>query len=356
LQASNYSVLDRAVHRLAFGTKFAQQVLCDLEERLYGEDIRRQPVEAPIFITALPRAGTTLLLQVLSRHPDVVTHTYRDMPFVLSPVIWGRLSRKFQIELTPSERSHSDGVMVNADSPEAFEEVLWLRQFPETFRASGLTTCGDDAGQRIWEPLADLIRRLIASRGHRGPGTPRYLSKNNANIARIPALQSAFPHARIIVPLRAPLDHALSMHRQHMRYLDIHRASGFAEAYMNDIGHFEFGRLHRPILFDGMKEVIASHDPATLDYWLAYWIVAYGHISRQSDIEILDMGAFTSSGDLAPTLDVLHLRHNQETLDAARDLVRPIRHYDTRNVVSPALLAEATALHEELGDRSKKRT
>lgn len=75
-----------------------------------------------------------------------------------------------------------------------------------------------------------------------------------------------------------------------MRYLDIHRASGFAEAYMNDIGHFEFGRLHRPILFDGMKEVIASHDPATLDYWLAYWIVAYGHISRQSDIEILDMG------------------------------------------------------------------
>lgn len=348
MQSSHYSLLDRAVHRLAFGTSFAQQILCDLETRLYGEQIARQPVDHPAFITALPRAGTTLLLEVLSKHPDVVTHTYRDMPFVMSPVIWGRMSGKFQVDLAKRERSHSDGMLVNADSPEAFEEVLWLRQTPEALNHGGVALCPHETAKAIRAPLSDMIRRLIASRALDGPGTPRYVSKNNANIARIPALRNAFPDAHILVPMRAPLDHAMSLHRQHMRYLDIHAQSRFTKAYMKDIGHFEFGALHRPILFDGMEQVISQHDPRSLDYWIGYWICAYRHLTGQADITFLDMERFTATGDLAPVLAVLGLGEDATTIEAARSMVRPIRRYDPPEGVSASLLDDAMALSEEI--------
>ncbi|MBV7378097.1 sulfotransferase [Maritimibacter dapengensis] len=345
MDALNYGFLDRAVHRLAFKVDFGQEMLRDMEERLYGAEIAKQPVDSPIFVTSLARAGTTLLLEILAKHPDVVTHTYRDMPFVLSPLMWRKLSGRFRVDLARRERSHSDGMLVDADSPEAFEEVMWLRECPELFGEDGIAL-GPETGDRIAEPKSDLIRRLIASRGP--ADAPRYVSKNNANIARLSAIRDAFPDARFVVPLRAPLDHAMSLHRQHMRYLDIHAESGFASDYMRDIGHFEFGDLHRPILFPGMDAVIEAHDPKSLDYWLAYWICAYRHIAERDDVCFVDMERFTRAPDVAELLKRLGLRADEATEQAGTALVLPIKRYDRPDGVSDALFESADALFQSL--------
>ena len=42
-------------------------------------------------------------------------------------------------------------------------------------------------------------------------GRTRYLSKNNNNILRLPALARAFPQALILIPFRDPLTHAASL-------------------------------------------------------------------------------------------------------------------------------------------------
>ena len=347
----NYSFLDRAVHRLAFNTSFGQQILCDLEMRLYGEEIMRQPVDNPIFVTALPRAGTTLLLELLSKHPDTVTHNYRDMPFVLSPIVWRRLSGRFQVDLARSERSHGDGMMVDVDSPEAFEEVFWLKTFPEMFGNSGIEPFHED-GREIRAPLMSLIRRLVASRADPAVRAPRYLSKNNANIARVSALKSAFPDARFLVPLRAPLDHAMSLHRQHLRYVKIHAESGFTQSYMRDIGHFEFGALHRPVLFDGMQAVQDRYDPLNLEYWVGYWTCAHRHLATLSSILFLDMKRFTSEPNVQFLLAELDLREDSATIDAAKQLIRPIRQYERRGGVPDTLLDTAESLFEEIRFRA----
>ena len=61
----SYSVLDRLIHRLAFATRGIQLTAADIEIALYGKAFRGVQVERPIFITSLPRAGTTLLLEML---------------------------------------------------------------------------------------------------------------------------------------------------------------------------------------------------------------------------------------------------------------------------------------------------
>jgi len=82
VSASPYSRLDRLTHRVAFGHRAVQDILAEIEATAFGKLWRDQPLVRPIFITSLPRAGTTLLLEVLARVVSVATHTYRDMPFV----------------------------------------------------------------------------------------------------------------------------------------------------------------------------------------------------------------------------------------------------------------------------------
>lgn len=333
------------VHRLAFSGGPAQKMLCDLESHIFGERLARVPVERPIFVTALPRAGTTLLLEILSGHPEVVTHTYRDMPFVLSPLIWRKLTGRFRVGLSRRERAHSDGVLVDADSAEAFEEVLWLRLFPEFYTEKGIPLWPDDCS-RFETPLTGLIQRLIASRGFEGARPLRYASKNNANIARLPALRNAFRDAHFVVPLRHPLDHAISLHRQHMRFLEIHSESEFAMSYMRDIGHFEFGAIHRPILFEGMAAAIEVQIPETLDYWLAYWTSTYRHLAGVKDVIFVDMERLTNGNLVGGLLSRLGLGEDPATMAAAERSIRPMKSYQRPHGVADSLLEEAVSVYE----------
>ncbi len=57
-----------------------------------------------MFVTALPRAGTTILLNLLVGTGSFASHTYRDMPFVLCPMIWQRFAKQFQVSDEARER------------------------------------------------------------------------------------------------------------------------------------------------------------------------------------------------------------------------------------------------------------
>ena len=94
--AGAYSRLERTLYRLAFAGLGVQKALADLEEHALADQLDRGAPQKPVFITSLPRAGTTLLLEVLSALPEFASHTYRDMPFVLSPMLWDKLSHGFR--------------------------------------------------------------------------------------------------------------------------------------------------------------------------------------------------------------------------------------------------------------------
>jgi hypothetical protein len=277
--------LDRTLHKLAFGSKALQGVLEDMEQSMFEGQWRKINVTAPMFLTSLPRAGTSVLLQALSRVGAIATHTYRDMPFVLTPVLWQKASRAFRRTSELEERAHGDGLAINEDSPEAFEEVLWLQHFADHYDEQGIDCWREDtAAGAFAEAFTEHMRKVIFLRRAGEDSDPRYVSKNNANIARIGYLGKLFPDAVIVVPLRHPLEQAISLFRQHLNFNRQHAEDAFTRRYMADIGHFEFGELHRPLRFDGFGELAAGRSPDSVDYWLAYWVAAFETIARQEGL------------------------------------------------------------------------
>lgn len=275
-----YSAVDRVLHHLAFKTCLAQAALAEWEDRFYADRLSACKVDRPVFITSLPRAGTTLLLEHLASLPQFASHCYRDMPFVLIPCFWSRFSAGFRRQGLMRERAHGDGMLISFDSHEALEEIIW-----KTFWA------GHYEKDRIrpWQPgecgngefksfLDSHLRKIISLRCEDTAPAGRYVSKNNLNIARVPVLHRLFPGALVITPFRRPLDHVASLLEQHRRFCDLHQSDPFARKYMQAIGHFDFGDNLRPIDFHGWLDRRESDDAATLTFWLQYWIEAFDHL------------------------------------------------------------------------------
>jgi hypothetical protein len=348
----NYSSLDRILHRMAFAGRSVQLAAADMEEALFGSSYRAARGDRPIFITSLPRAGTTLLLEVLHRFPSLASHTYRDMPFVLAPVIWSRLISSSRQPQELKERAHGDGMQVGYDSPEAFEEILWRTFWPEKYtqtRISLWDTCDGKPEARAF--FVDHMKKVIALRRPDRLHDGRYISKNNANVARLDFLTQMFPDARILVPVRRPVEQARSLLHQHFRFLQMHREHPFVRRYMADIGHYEFGDLHRPIDFAGLEQLIGDRDPCTLDYWLAYWIAAFEHVLRCRDKTIVVsyeascLDASRALSEICARLDIA----DEGTLSQAAGLFRSEpSSRDGRVEVDLELLERAEHVHEAL--------
>ena len=150
---NHYSPADRFFHGLAFSSPAVLKGASWFEDRLLGQS---EPETRPIFITSLARGGTTALLNALHDVPSVATHTYRDMPFVTAPILWNRMSGGEKRAVTRHQRAHGDGLEIDLDSPEAFEEVLWKLGWPEKYKADRILLW--DSGDR--QPAAERFMAL----------------------------------------------------------------------------------------------------------------------------------------------------------------------------------------------------
>ena len=274
---SRYSRLDRALHRLAFSTMEIQKGLADLEDRVYAGQLTRIKINRPVFVTSLPRAGTTLLLDVIASAGSFGSHIYRDLPFLLIPMLWNAISGGWRRQDGGSvERAHGDGMTIGYDSEEAFEEVLWRAYWPHKYLEDRMLTWASD-DRDPHDEFDDFfrahVRKLLLLRG-----ASRYVSKNNANISRIPKLVTTFPDAQVLVPFRSPVDQAVSMWRQHQNFMQIHADEPFTRQYMADLGHYDFGANLKPIDFVRWLDDDRAESPEKLEFWLRYWCVAFENL------------------------------------------------------------------------------
>jgi hypothetical protein len=348
----DYSALDRTLHRLAFSGRAIQLAAADMERTLHGKRYRSITLRQPLFITSLPRAGTTLLLEIFSRIPGMATHRYRDMPFIMAPLLWDRISRQFRKQSVLKERAHGDGMQVGFDSPEAFEEVLWHAFWPKHYQADHIVPWERDAKAGEFAAFfREHMQKIIALRAPGSTDGMRYVSKNNANIARLALLRRLFPDASIVVPFRDPLNHAASMLRQHRNFLARHRSDPFSKQYMQDIGHFEFGQLHRPIRFGRPL----TGDSETIEYWLQYWISAFEPVlATQAGVELVSFEQLCAGGGSA--FDRLAARVGIDPASYGDDIAALFRappdYHAVIEVRDATLQDQAAALHRQLLERS----
>jgi hypothetical protein len=207
------------------------------------------------------------------------------MPFLLCPLTWDRFSGQFRKRGEARERAHGDGMLVSYDSVEAFEEILWRAFWPTYFLPNRIRPWAAEDQDEDGEFVAFLrqhMRKMIGLRRRRGGAVPahRYVSKNNANIARLGWLERNFPDSAILIPYRDPASHIASLMRQHSGFRATQDKDPFILRYMETIGHFEFGKALRPIDFDGWLARASDLDPSMMDFWAEYWIVAFGAILR----------------------------------------------------------------------------
>lgn len=345
-----YSSIDRLLHRLAFHSTTAQLGMADIEDRLFAKELATCSAECPVFVTALPRAGTTLLLECLARIPEFAAHCYRDMPFVLVPMLWGRFSQSFRKNGELRERAHGDGMTIDFDSPEALEEVVWAAFWRKQYAADRIRPWGEGIDEEFAAFFPGHMRKIIALRRPESPSAVRYVSKNNLNIARLGLLRAMFPDAAIVIPFRRPLEHAASLLQQHRNFLEIHEKDRFAAEYMRAIGHFDFGVNLRPVDFDGWFDA-CRYDATTLPFWLSYWVATYRallHAPHGATFHSYENLCADPMRELLTLSRVIGCRGSETMLAAAKN-IRPVRSRDVdRSDLPPALVTEAESLHEQL--------
>ncbi|MEM6823830.1 MAG: sulfotransferase [Pseudomonadota bacterium] len=260
---SDYSAIDRIFHRIVLPSSAFGEMLGDLDGAFTPKDAPSP--ERPVYVTGLARAGTTVLMRALYGSGDFASLTYADMPMVMAPNLWARLSRRFSKDRVATERAHGDGVFVDFDAPEALEEVFWrVHCGQEYIRPDALIPHNLD--EKALAAYRTYVSRICARYGKK-----RYLAKNNNLMLRINALNKAMPDARFLVAVRDPIAQAQSLLNQHNRFA---RADAFTAAYMRWLVHHEFGADARPYSLTDQPMPTADRD--SINYWLTLWIACYG--------------------------------------------------------------------------------
>jgi hypothetical protein len=260
--------------------------LGNLETSVLSDEIAVIKVSRPIYVTSLARAGTTIVTEMLEKHPDVTSHRYSDFPNVWTPYWRNHLLQSTRKETPkPQERAHRDRIKVSNDSPEAVEEVLWRHFFPEqhdsrrdqVLRAGPRNTEFDTFYQAH-------IRKLLAVRS-----ADRYLAKGNYNIARLAYIRGLFADARFLIPLRDPVHHIASLAKQHRLFLESDRDDPRVARQLAMSGHFEFGPGRTFVNFGDQEVAEAIRDcwseGREVEGWARYWAATYRHLAAQLDAD-----------------------------------------------------------------------
>jgi len=351
---ADYSFVDRMLHRMAFAHPVLQRALGEIESDMFAAKFAANSATRSVFVTGLPRAGTTLLLEMLYKSGEFATFTYREMPFVLAPLFWASLTKSSRKAGEARERAHGDGMEISFDSPEAFEEVAWRSYLGDKYLMENrLAPFGAEAiTGEFRDAFVKLVRKLSAVHSAEGENK-RYLSKNNANISRIGALRSIFPDATIFICLREPQSHARSLLTQHQRFLAMHDDDAFARDYMKWIGHYDFGANFRPIDF-AARGLNAQHASGP-DFWLQYWIDAYSFAEKSAaNVKFVAYeklfsdapGALQAIAGAASISDAEAFRRNAENIRRPTTIVAPLDGADQK------LIEQAGALYRRLAGLS----
>ena len=346
----DYHLGSRLLHHLALDSRLVRKAAFDLDCSLAAGRKLPPPPGPPVYVAGLARAGTTILLEAIYASGRFATLTYRDMPFITAPNLWNSISAGRRQYAEAKERAHKDRLLVNYDSPEAFEEIFWMTFDRDAYvREHHLSP--HKPPREVLINYRRYVHNIIAKDSGKTP--LRYLAKNNNNLLRIASLKRAFPEAIILVPFRNPLDHAKSLMAQHQRFLKTHQEDPFSLKYMNWLGHHEFGANLKPFRFNNDAMPRCPDETADFSYWVRYWSCVYENVlnDHAQDIVLFDYDRFCRQPavcleELAPVLQL-----DKEQLEPFFSKVQSSTRHDHPEV-DPAALAWAQRVHQALSQQA----
>jgi Sulfotransferase family len=188
--------------------------LAALREREAQEpELLTAPVERPIFITGLPRSGTTFLHKLLAEDPENRSPAVWEAVFPLPRNGDDPPARRIATmdrQLSTFERMAPDfgaAHPIDALSPQECTEIT-----AHVFRSFRFETMHHTPGYRDWLRAADhrpayRFHRVFLQHLQHTDGRPRrWVLKSPDHVFTLEALASVYPDARVIFLHRDPLD------------------------------------------------------------------------------------------------------------------------------------------------------
>jgi tetratricopeptide (TPR) repeat protein len=189
------------------------------------------PTSAPIFVLGLPRAGSTLIEQILASHPAVEGTT----ELLEVPAIAADLGR------------------AKGETAPPYPEITALLNADSTAKLAA--------------------RYLSASQPHRHLNRPHFIDKNPANFLHIGLIHLLLPNAKIIDIRRAPMAAGFAVFKQyfetdHPYSYDLTEIGRYYRDYAALMAHFATalpGRIHC-LQYENLVENTEAEIRALLDY------------------------------------------------------------------------------------------
>jgi hypothetical protein len=279
--SEKYNRLSRFLHSISLGSNTISELSFEINRILFYSSNKIQLTEGknPVFISGLARSGTTAILNHLYETKKFATLTYQDMPFVLAPNLWRKLTgNSKQTEL--KERAHGDKIFINNQSPEAIDEVFWKVFLNNEYIEIDSLKLNNISNEILTK--YQIFTELICLKYFNNKSL-RYISKNNNSILRIESLRKQFDSCKIIIPYRSPLEHAQSLLEQHIHFSKLQLDNPFILKYMNWIGHYEFGLNQKP--FDLNQKTHEKYTNLEIHYWLNSWLNYYSYVLTKDSKE-----------------------------------------------------------------------
>ena len=201
---------------------------------MHGKKAGETEVEEYVFITGLARSGTTALMNKIFSSEEYASLQYSNMPILLSPNLWNK-----KLKIAKHERAHKDGIIIDGNSPEEFDEYFWKVFLNDSYIKDGLLP--HEVDDKVLNKYKSYVSLICHSKKKH-----KYISKNNNNILRLDALKKIDGN-KIIVLFREPLSHASSLMKLHKSFSENQKEDPFVLDYFNYLGHHEFGRKSQTI-------------------------------------------------------------------------------------------------------------
>lgn len=169
-------------------------------------------IQKPVIVIGCPRAGTTLLYNILSEVPTLWSIGYESKEIIERfhhPCTKGWESGALDgTDLTPTSRAHIVSAFELGAAPGSFwRSVNWFRgwlrgnELWSWIKRRGRTDKpGSAASSAVPQQAVDMIRAFVRFRNSLlpRPSTIRLLEKTPENCLRLPFLLALFPDARVI--------------------------------------------------------------------------------------------------------------------------------------------------------------
>lgn len=334
---SSYSRAEKNLHKLYLSNYFLSRSSLEIEEILFGKQAQEHPVREYVFITGLARSGTTALMNKIFSTGEYASLQYSNMPILLSPNLWNK-----KLKIAKHERAHKDGIIIDGNSPEEFDEYFWKVFLKDSYIKEGLFP--HEVDEKVLKKYLSYVALICHSKKK-----DKYISKNNNNILRLSALKKIENHKTIIL-FREPLTHAASLMKLHRSFSETQKEDPFVLDYFNYLGHHEFGLGHKPFMltqnFVQNREKYAHDD---LNYWVASWVNYYEYLLDHFNSEFL----LVSFEDLIEKPDTV-FDHVSSRLKMDAVMLRDKKHRPSTYALQscePQLKDRAVRIYKELDSR-----